>query len=276
LDRARSMDVKSSQPRGAARSGLARLPLAGHESAMPDVTIAAALLAGMLSFLSPCVLPLVPPYLVYLTGSSLERFADAETAPRVRRETIGAALLFVLGFSTIFVALGASASAIGAIVRAYSPELGILAGIAIILMGLHFLGLTPISWLMQQKRLEVAKPVGLWGAYLMGLAFALGWTPCIGPILAAILAVAASEATVAKGAAMLAVYSLGLGVPFVVAALAVEPFAAFLARFRAYLGLVEKAMGGLLVLTGIAFLTGAVTQTSFWLLDTFPSLGKIG
>ena len=243
---------------------------------MPDVTIAAALLAGMLSFLSPCVLPLVPPYLVYLTGSSLERFADAETAPRVRRETIGAALLFVLGFSTIFVALGASASAIGTIVRAYSPELGILAGIAIILMGLHFLGLTPISWLMQQKRLEVAKPVGLWGAYLMGLAFALGWTPCIGPILAAILAVAASEATVAKGAAMLAVYSLGLGVPFVVAALAVEPFAAFLARFRAYLGLVEKAMGGLLVLTGIAFLTGAVTQTSFWLLDTFPSLGKIG
>jgi len=243
---------------------------------MPDVTIAAALLAGMLSFLSPCVLPLVPPYLVYLTGTSLERFADAEAEPRVRRETIGAALLFVLGFSTIFVALGASASAIGSLIRTYSPELGVLAGIAIIVMGLHFLGLTPISWLMRQKRLEVAKPVGLWGAYLMGLAFALGWTPCIGPILAAILAVAASGATVAKGVAMLAVYSLGLGVPFVVAALAVEPFAAFLARFRAYLGLVEKAMGGLLVLTGIAFLTGAVTQASFWLLDTFPLLGRIG
>jgi cytochrome c-type biogenesis protein len=129
---------------------------------------------------------------------------------------------------------------------------------------------------MRQKRFEVARPVGLWGAYLMGLAFALGWTPCIGPILAAILAVAASEQTVAKGAGMLAVYSLGLGIPFIAAALAVEPFAAFLVRFRAYIGLVEKAMGGLLVLTGIAFLTGAVTQASFWLLDTFPMLGKIG
>ena len=241
-----------------------------------NVTIAAALLAGMLSFLSPCVLPLVPPYLVYLTGTSLERFADAETAPRVRRETIVAALLFVLGFSTVFVALGAGASGIGALLRAYSGELAIFAGIGIIVMGLHFLGIAPIAWLMREKRFEVAKPVGLWGAYLMGLAFALGWTPCIGPILAAILAVAASEATVVKGAGLLAVYSLGLGVPFIVAALAVEAFAAFLARFRAHLGVVEKAMGGLLVLTGIAFLTGTVSQASYWLLDTFPMLGKIG
>ena len=243
---------------------------------MPNVPILAALAAGMLSFLSPCVLPLVPPYLIYLTGTSLERFADAESEPRVRRETLAAALLFVLGFSTVFVALGASASAIGAVLRAYSSELGVLAGIAIIAMGLHFLGLTPIAWLMREKRLAVAKPVGLWGAYLMGLAFALGWTPCIGPILAAILAVAAAEATVLKGAGLLAVYSVGLGVPFVVAALAVEPFAAFLARFRAYLGVVEKVMGGLLVLTGIAFLTGAISEASYWLLDTFPMLGKIG
>ena len=243
---------------------------------MPNVTIVAALVAGMLSFLSPCVLPLVPPYLVYLTGISLERFADAETKPRAGRQTIAAALLFVLGFSTVFVALGAGASVIGAVLRAYSGELAIVAGIAIVIMGLHFLGITPIAWLMREKRLEVAKPVGLWGAYLMGLAFAFGWTPCIGPILAAILAVAASEATVAKGAGMLAVYSLGLGVPFIIAALAVEPFAAFLARFRKSLGLVEKAMGGLLVLTGIAFLTGAVSQASYWLLDTFPMLGKIG
>jgi cytochrome c-type biogenesis protein len=243
---------------------------------MQNVTIAAALLAGMLSFLSPCVLPLVPPYLVYLTGTSLERFADEEAPPRVLRETLAAAFLFVLGFSTVFVALGASASAVGGVLRAYSGELAILAGIAIIVMGLHFLGLTPIAWLMREKRFQLARPVGLWGAYLMGLAFALGWTPCIGPILAAILAVAASEATVVKGAGMLAVYSLGLGVPFIIAALAVEPFAAFLARFRTHLGLVEKAMGGLLVLTGIAFLTGTVSQASFWLLDTFPMLGKIG
>ena len=243
---------------------------------MPNVTIAAALAAGMLSFLSPCVLPLVPPYLVYLTGTSLERLADREAEPQVRGDTLLAALLFVAGFSTVFVALGASASAVGALLRAYSGELAIVAGIAIIVMGLHFLGLTPIGLLMREKRMQVGKPVGLWGAYLMGLAFALGWTPCIGPILAAILAVAASETTLAKGAGLLAVYSLGLGVPFLIAALAVEPFAAFLARFRAHLGLVEKAMGGLLVLTGIAFLTGTIGQVSFWLLDTFPALGKIG
>jgi cytochrome c-type biogenesis protein len=241
-----------------------------------QVTIAAAFAAGMLSFLSPCVLPLVPPYLVYMTGTSLERLADAEPAPRVRRETVTAALLFVLGFTTVFVALGASASAVGALLRAYSGELAIVAGVVIIIMGLHFLGLTPIALLMREKRMEMVKPVGIWGAYLMGLAFALGWTPCIGPILAAILAVAASEETVAKGAGMLAIYSLGLGIPFIVAAFAVEPFAAFLTRFRKHLGLVEKAMGGLLVLTGIAFLTGSVSQASFWLLETFPMLGKIG
>jgi cytochrome c-type biogenesis protein len=241
-----------------------------------DVSILAALIAGALSFLSPCVLPLVPPYLVYLTGASLERLADAEPEPQVRRDAVFAALLFVLGFSTVFVALGAGASAIGGLLRVHAHTLAIVAGIAIIIMGLHFLGLTPIAWLHRQKRLQVQKPVGLWGAYLMGLAFAFGWTPCIGPILAAILAVAASEATVAKGAGMLAVYSAGLGIPFIVAAFAVEPFAAFLARFRAHLGTVEKVMGGLLVLTGIAFLTGFVTDASFWILETFPALGRIG
>ena len=243
---------------------------------MPNVSIIAALVAGMLSFLSPCVLPLVPPYLVYLTGASLERFADAEPEPRIRRDTLAAAALFVLGFATVFVALGASASAIGAVLRAYSNQLAIIAGLGIMAMGLHFLGLTPIAWLMREKRLAIAKPVGLWGAYLMGLAFAFGWTPCIGPILAALLALAAVEDTVFKGVGLLAVYSLGLGVPFIVAALAAEPFAAFLARFRNRLSLVEKAMGGLLVLTGIAFLTGAISEVSYWLLDTFPVLGKIG
>jgi cytochrome c-type biogenesis protein len=195
-----------------------------------DVTIFAALLAGLVSFLSPCVLPLVPPYLVYLAGTSLERLAEAEPERQVKRETVLAACLFVAGFSTVFVALGASASVIGAVLRFYSNELAIVAGIAIIIMGLHFLGLTPISWLNRQARMEIARPVGLWGAYVMGLAFALGWTPCIGPILAAILAVAASKTTVAKGAGLLAVYSLGLGLPFIIAAFAVEPFAAFLAR----------------------------------------------
>jgi cytochrome c-type biogenesis protein len=241
-----------------------------------DVTILAALIAGLVSFLSPCVLPLVPPYLVYLAGTSLERFADKEPEPRVKRETATAALLFVLGFSTVFVAFGASASVIGSLIRAYSEILATVAGIAIIIMGLHFLGITQIALLHRQKRMHVAKPVGLWGAYVMGLAFAFGWTPCIGPILAAILAVAASEQTVAKGAGLLAVYSLGLGIPFIVAAFAIEPFAAFLARFRKHLRRVEQVMGALLVLTGIAFLTGSINTMSVWMLEAFPVLGRIG
>jgi cytochrome c-type biogenesis protein len=241
-----------------------------------NVTIMTALIAGLISFLSPCVLPLVPPYLVFLAGTSLERFADAEPERRVRRETVLAAALFVLGFSTVFVALGASASVIGSLIRTYSGPLSTIAGIVIIVMGLHFLGITPIALLHRQKRLEVAKPVGLWGAYVIGVAFAFGWTPCIGPILAAILAVAASEQTVAKGAGLLAVYSLGLGIPFMIAAFAIEPFAAFLARFKNYLHRVEQAMGALLVLTGIAFLTGSINQMSVWLLEAFPALGRIG
>jgi cytochrome c-type biogenesis protein len=243
---------------------------------MHDVTYAAALVAGIVSFLSPCVLPLVPPYLIYLTGTSIEHLADGERGPRVKREVVGAALLFVLGFSTIFVALGASASVIGGLLLAWSGPLAIIAGVVIIIMGLHFLGLTRLDLLLREKRLGMPKPVGLWGAYVMGLAFAFGWTPCIGPILAAILAVAASEKTVGQGAALLGVYSLGLGIPFIIAAFAVEPFSAFLARFRRHLGVVEKVMGVLLILTGVAFLTGAVTDASAWLLDTFPALGKIG
>ncbi len=241
-----------------------------------DVSYLAALIAGIVSFLSPCVLPLVPPYLVYLAGTSLERFEAREEEPRVKRETVMAAGLFVLGFSTVFVALGASASVLGGLVRAYAQPLSMVAGVLIIIMGLHFLGLTRIAWLYRQKRAEIVQPVGLWGAYVMGLAFAFGWTPCIGPILAAILAVAASEQTVTKGASLLAVYSLGLGIPFVAAAFAVEPFAAFMARFRKYMHRVEQAMGALLVLTGIAFLTGTINWLSIWLLETFPVLGKIG
>ena len=241
-----------------------------------DVSIAAALFAGILSFLSPCVLPLVPPYLVYLAGTSLERLAGKEPEPQVRGDVVVAALLFVAGFSTVFVAFGASASAIGALVQAWSAQLSLVAGVAIILMGLHFLGVTRFAVLMFEKRAPMSRPVGLWGAYAMGLAFAFGWTPCIGPILAAILAVAASKETVAKGAMLLAVYSAGLGIPFVVAALAVEPVTAFLARFKRHMEVIEKAMGGLLVLTGIAFLGGFISQASFYLLEWFPELGKIG
>lgn len=241
-----------------------------------DVSILAALIAGVISFLSPCVLPLVPPYVVYLTGASVEHVAAGKAEDVPGRAVIVAALMFVLGFTTVFVALGASASVVGALVRAWSAELAIVAGLIIIVMGLHFLGLTRIGLLMREGRLGMTKPVGLWGAYAMGLAFAFGWTPCIGPILAAILAVAASEATVAKGAGLLAVYSAGLGIPFLLAAFAVERFAALFARFKRQLINVERAMGVLMIVTGVAFLTGTITHVSIWLLETFPSLSKFG
>lgn len=240
-----------------------------------DVSILAALAAGIISFLSPCVLPLVPPYLIYLTGAAVERVAD-DARPASRRMVLLAAVMFVLGFSTVFVALGASASLIGGLIRRWSAELSIVAGLAIIVMGLHFLGLTRIALLMREGRLTMPKPVGLWGAYAMGVAFAFGWTPCIGPILAAILSVAASEATVTKGAGLLAIYSLGLGIPFLLAALMIERFSALFARLKKHLVWVERAMGMLLVLTGIAFLTGAVTNVSIWLLETFPVLQSFG
>lgn len=242
---------------------------------MLDVTIPAATLGGLISFLSPCVLPLVPPYLSFLAGMSFDQL-EAQDDQAVRRRALMAALLFVAGFSTVFVLLGATASALGHIVRQYADMLGIVAGVAIIVMGLHLLGLFRIGLLYREARLNPGKPVGLWGAYLMGLAFAFGWTPCIGPILAAILAVAGSETSVARGALLLAFYSAGLGAPFILAAFAIGPFMHVLRRMRSRFAYVEKAMGALLVLTGIAFLGGWISSASFWLLEMFPALGRLG
>ncbi len=242
---------------------------------MSTVTYPAAALAGVVSFLSPCVLPLVPPYLSYLAGTSLDRMQGDPDAD-VRRRALLAALLFVAGFSTVFVALGVGASLVGQVLRAHLQTLSIVAGIAIVVMGLHFLGLFRIGMLMREARFDVDRKGGVWGAYLMGLAFAFGWTPCIGPVLAAVLAVAGTEAEAGRGALLLATYSAGLGVPFLLAALAMGPFVRFLKRFRRGFSYVEKAMGVLLVATGIAFLTGSFTNLSFWLLETFPALGLIG
>jgi cytochrome c-type biogenesis protein len=241
-----------------------------------QVSIFAALVAGIISFLSPCVLPLVPPYLIYLTGATIEHVANDEPKAASRRAVMISALLFVLGFSTVFVALGASASLVGGLIRAWSAQLSIIAGIVIIVMGLHFLGLTRMAFLMREGRLSIPKPVGYWGAYVMGLAFAFGWTPCIGPILAAILSVAAAEATVAKGAGLLAIYSAGLGIPFLIAALMIDQFSSLLGRLKRHLATVERAMGVLMVLTGIGFLTGTMSTVSIWLLDTFPGLASFG
>jgi cytochrome c-type biogenesis protein len=240
-----------------------------------DVTLPAAAAAGLLSFLSPCVLPLVPPYLTFIAGTTIEELSSAGVT-RARRDVALAAILFVAGFTTVFVSLGATASVFGQVVRANLHILSFVAGAAIILMGLHFLGLFRFAFLYREARVQVEKPVGLWGAYVMGLAFAFGWTPCIGPILAAILAVAGSEETVGKGALLLAVYSAGLGIPFLLAAFAIEPFFRFLARFKRHFGKVERVVGVLLVITGIGFLTGEMQTISFWLLETFPGLASLG
>jgi cytochrome c-type biogenesis protein len=240
-----------------------------------DVTFSAAAAAGLLSFLSPCVLPLVPPYLTFIAGTTIEEVATQRES-RAQRDVFIAAVLFVLGFSTVFVALGATASVFGQVLREHLAVLSLLAGVVIILMGLHFLGVFRFGFMYREARLEVNRPIGLWGAYVMGLAFAFGWTPCIGPILAAILAVAASEETLGKGAGLLAVYSLGLGIPFLLAALAIEPCMGFLKRFKKHFGVVERIVGVLLILTGIAFLTGSLQNLSFWLLEMFPGLANLG
>ena len=244
-----------------------------------DVSIWAAFAAGVLSFLSPCVLPLVPPYLCYLAGVNLEELTEAEGAEarNAWRKALLAAFIFVLGFSTVFVAMGAGASAIGQLLREYLDILAKIAGVVIIIMGLHFMGLFKIRFLLMEKRYHAdAKPATFIGAYVIGLAFALGWTPCIGPVLASILAIAASEESVTRGAFLLAVYSAGLGVPFLLAAFAINGFLSFMKRFRRHMRTVEIIMGLFLVITGIMFLTGSMQIISTWLLEAFPSLSEIG
>jgi cytochrome c-type biogenesis protein len=187
------------------------------------------------------------------------------------------ALVFVLGFATVFVALGAGASTIGQVLRRNLDWLGILAGLAIIVMGLNFLGVFRVAFLSREARIRAPdRPRSMSGAYLMGLAFAFGWTPCIGPVLGAILGLAGSRASVGEGATMLAFYSAGLGIPFLLAAAFSGAFLRGLARFRHHFGAVEKVMGGFLVVTGILFLTGGMQAMSFWLLETFPAFQRIG
>jgi len=238
-------------------------------------------LAGLVSFLSPCVLPLVPPYLGYLGGTTFEELSDEKGLERtVWRRIVLASVFFVLGFTTVFIALGASASLIGQLIQTWRAELSIAAGIVIILFGLHFLGVLRIPFLMVDKRYHHEQEgASLAGAYVLGLAFAFGWTPCIGPILSTVLALAANEASLGAGVRLLAVYSLGLGVPFILAAIAIRPFLSFMQRFRRHLGLMEKIMGVLLVLTGIAFLNVvdwfSIQALGQWLIETFPGLARI-
>ena len=243
-----------------------------------DVTIWAAFFAGLLSFLSPCVLPLVPPYLCYVAGAELDDLTDPDNEGTISyQRVLMFAFTFVLGFSTVFVGLGATASVFGQLLREYRQLLAQIAGVVIIVMGLHFLGLFRFALLAKEARYHhTSRPAGLAGAYVIGLAFAFGWTPCIGPVLAVILAIASTEDSVSQGAFLLFIYSMGLGVPFLLAAVGMERFLGFAKKFRAHLGTVEKIMGGLLVVTGVMFLTGTMQLLAYFMLEAFPGLANLG
>ena len=236
-----------------------------------DITFAAAGGAGIISFLSPCVLPLVPAYLCFVAGASLDQVIEDGTVERamVQRVTLSA-LAFVLGFSTVFVLMGASASAINQLIIDYIDVVAKIAGAVIVLFGLHFMGVLKIPFLYREVRFNSgAAPTGLVGAYVIGLAFAFGWTPCVGPILATILTIAASRDSLGYGVSLLAVYALGLGIPFLIAALCLNPFMNFLQRFRRHIRKVEIGTGALLARTGVLIFTNALS--SFCLLYTSPS-----
>lgn len=262
-----------------------------------DISFALAAGAGALSFLSPCVLPLVPAYLCFVAGTSLDQVAAArggavmagagggtviaeggrESSSALTRRVARYALAFVFGFSTVFVALGATASAVSALLFDHLEVISQVAGAVIVIFGLHYMGLFRIKLLNREVRFQVGKaPGGLLGAYAVGLAFAFGWTPCIGPILATILTIAASTDSVGYGVSLLSVYALGLGIPFMAAALAVGPFMGFLSRFRRHLHKVEVGVGALLVVTGLMIFFNRLSDLSYYLIELFPILAEIG
>tara|TARA_X000000950_G_scaffold246553_1_gene304140 strand:+ start:473 stop:1237 length:765 start_codon:yes stop_codon:yes gene_type:complete len=239
---------------------------------LPAILI--ALTAGIISFLSPCVLPIVPPYLAYMSGVSLN---DMSSVAAARRKAVIAALFFVMGLSTVFLILGFTASVFGAFFLQNQVLFARMSGIVVIIFGLHFLGVFRIPFLDQEARLDAGDKGGTsFGAYILGLAFAFGWTPCIGPQLGAILSLAASEASVTRGTLLLGVYAAGLGIPFLLAAMFITRATQVMNRIKPYMKLIERGMGILLVVVGLALLTGAFTTFSFWLLETFPALGALG
>ncbi|MEZ5815697.1 MAG: cytochrome c biogenesis protein CcdA [Hyphomicrobiaceae bacterium] len=234
-------------------------------------------LAGLVSFLSPCVLPLVPPYLGYLGGMTIEQMTDEKGIDTAAwRRVVIAAICFVLGFSTVFIGLGAGASAFGQLIQTYKAELAIVAGLLIALFGLHFLGILRIPLLYREARYHAdMQGASYIGSYLIGLAFAFGWTPCVGPILATVLTVAANEASLGAGVKLLAAYSLGLGIPFILAAVAIGPFMSFMKRFRRHMGRVEQVMGAVLLITGLLFAGEALGWVRTALFSAAPSLAAI-
>ncbi|MBI1921760.1 MAG: cytochrome c biogenesis protein CcdA [Geobacter sp.] len=228
-----------------------------------NVTFIGAFVAGLLSFLSPCVLPLIPSYITYITGLSFAELQAEHPTHAVRRQTMIHSLIFIAGFTTVFVLLGASATFIGGYLQEHMGVLRKIGGVMIIIFGVHVSGIFDIGILLGEKRINIhRKPAGYLGSFLVGLAFAAGWTPCIGPILASILMVAATEGTVAKGISLLFIYSLGLGIPFFLASLALHQFLVFFNRFKKYIRIFEIVTGVFLIIVGILVFTNYLSVLS--------------
>lgn len=243
---------------------------------MFDVTIAGAVIAGLLSFLSPCILPIVPFYLSYLAGASMGQIsADQVIPPTVRRRAVISSLFFAAGVVTIFVGLGATATFFGQMVREWFDILRWIAAAIIIAMGLHFLGVIRIGFLYRQFRADAGdtKDVSFIGAYVIGLAFAFGWTPCVGPVLAAILFIAGGQDSVGQGMGLLLAYGVGMTLPFVLAAFFIGPFMRWMSRFRKHLDKVEKVMGAFLILFGVLIATNTINYIANWMVIYWPSIG---
>jgi cytochrome c-type biogenesis protein len=242
-----------------------------------SVSLFGAVLAGLISFISPCVLPIVPGYLSFISGVNMAELKDGERPAGLARRVGITSLAFVLGFSTVFVALGAAATMVGYYLQQYKRELGMIGGVVIIILGLHTAGILPIKWLLYEKRAEVkTRPLGLIGAYVVGLAFAFGWTPCIGPILGAILLYASQQATVGEGVLLLMAYSAGLGIPFVLSGLAINSFFAAFGRIRRHMKAVEYVSGALLVGVGLLLVTDRLAVLAQYFSKLFPALTRIG
>ncbi|MDQ7079146.1 MAG: cytochrome c biogenesis protein CcdA [Paracoccaceae bacterium] len=241
-------------------------------SLLPAMTVALA--AGLLSFISPCVLPIIPPYLAYMGGITMNQLTEDS---RARRPAIVASVFFVLGLSTVFLFLGFAASAFGQFFLQNQQLFGRIAGIVIIIFGLHFLGIFKIPLLQREARIDAGDRGGSsLGAYVLGLAFAFGWTPCIGPILGAILSMAAQEDSIGRGTFLMGMYAVGLGLPFILSAIFINRAMGLMNRLKRHMGLIEKIMGGLLIAVGVMMATGAFSRLSYWLLETFPALSQIG
>ncbi|MCX7560384.1 sulfite exporter TauE/SafE family protein [Sulfitobacter sp. F26204] len=245
---------------------------------MLEITYLGAAFAGLLSFLSPCILPIVPFYLSYLAGIGMNQIsADAQIDSKTRLRAVLAATFFAAGVITIFMGLGAAATTFGQVVREYFDILRWIAAAIIIAMGLHFLGVIRIGILYRQLRADAGDTsnTSLLGAYVIGLAFAFGWTPCVGPVLAAILFTAAGAETASTGAGLLFVYGLGMTAPFVLAALFIGPFMRWMVRFRRHLGLIEKIMGGMLIVFGLLIATNSMNYIAQWMLAIGPDIGVL-